>query len=99
MSNVKIHLPVQGLHNWGIEYNYEPYDRSDSDANTFVQTVNQIRKDFPGIWFHQTGATIESHEIGFRGYQFFEYWGPNEEDETKEMAARVAAVLECLVEN
>ena len=51
-----------------------------------------------GKQFHQTGATIEHHEIGFRGYQFFEYWGPKE-DNTKEMAARVAAVLGCLLEN
>ena len=99
MSNVRIHKPIPGLHSWGIEYNYEPKKRTSpaEDASAFVQAVNQLRNEFPGIWFHQSGATIESYETGYRGYQLFEYWGVNAEEDAKKMAGKVAALLSCQV--
>lgn len=100
MSDIRIHKPVPGLHSWGIEFNYSPEDRisTDADANDFVHAVNTIRQKMPFLlWFHQCGATIENHVQGFRGYQFFEYWGPNGELNARQMANAVAEMIGCKV--
>lgn len=100
MKNVRIHKPVPGLHTWGIEYNYSPEGRvsTDSDANDFVHAVNELRSKAPvNCWFHQCGSVTESHERGYRGYQFFEYWGPDAEQEVRKMALAVAGILGCKV--
>ena len=66
---LKIHAP-DGLHGWGIEYQGE-------HPEEFVSTCSRIFKNktiFPGIWFHQADTGQ---------YQFFEYWGPAEEEACK----------------
>lgn len=97
-SNIRIHRP-DGLHSWGIEYNFSPDLCSDADANDFVHAVNAAdMKYVAGVMFHQCGSNIESHEEGYKGYQFFEYWGPAPSIITLKIAQQIARRIGCDVE-
>ena len=98
-SNIRIHRP-DGLHTWGIEYNYLSQHASDADANEFVHAVNVADKRYmAGLLFHQCGANITTHEEGYKGYQFFEYWGPAPAIITKKFAKEIANKIGCDVED
>lgn len=96
-SDVRVHKP-DGIHSWGIEYNFEA-DMDDADASDFVATVNEMKsaRNMSGILFHQCGSSLDSHEKGYTGYQFFEYWGPAPSVIVRRLANDVAEKLKCKV--
>ena len=98
LGKIRIHQP-DGVHSWGIEYNFEPERASDADATAFVETVNELKnaRNMSGILFHQCGISRRSHEDGYKGYQFFEYWGPAPTVIVRRFAQDVANKLGCKV--
>ena len=94
MSNVRIHVP-DGLHSWGLEFNYELSDSS-APALHFVRAVRTLPRCLPHdprSWFHQCGSDCRD-----KGYQFLGYFGEEPEEAVLWAAEQVAAHLGCGVE-
>lgn len=98
MSNIRVRKP-DTIHSWGIEFNYNVRTDFDAPAGEFVAACNRYLHNkslFPGvIWFHQCGSDTAPR---FRGYQFFECWGYDEEGAATSAARIIAALLGCEVE-
>lgn len=88
-TKIHIHKP-DGLHGWGLEYNCEPEISINGEAAAFVR---QCRTRLKPHWFHQSGS-----ETPDRGYQFFEFLGPNPESTVRKAAEDISAILGCTVE-
>lgn len=72
--------------NFGLEYNYEVFQRHDS-ATCFIRACMDILFDqtlFPsGLWVHKSGRE------GF-GYQFFQFWGDDAENQVERAAQLIS---------
>lgn len=83
-SIVQVRQP-DGIHSWGLEYNCGIYDMREN-ATSFVWTMQMRAKSG---WSHQSGHDRYSEGGKYTGYQFFEYWGADAEQETFALGKKV----------
>ncbi len=92
-SNVKIHRP-DGIHDWGIEYNFSRESSLNAPASAFVQACRKLLfSQRPCQWFYQCGSDTPD-----KGYQFFEFFGPDPENVVPLAAQEIAQAIGCAVE-
>jgi len=74
---------------YGLEYNFELFQRHDSASHFICACMDVLfnKTLFPnGLWIHKDGRE------GY-GYQFFQFWGENAENEVAHAAKLISEKL------